>query len=104
MFGSKIDLLKKEWLDVVFAQKNKEYGAYVLRQTSGANTTKSLLLASSVFILIFLSPKIINLISGILPEPPKEKQVEILMTTPPPINPEVKTPPPVEPDARGGAG
>ncbi len=97
MFGSKIDLLKKEWLDVVFAQKNKEYGAYVLRQTSGANTTKSLLLASSVFILIFLSPKIYNLIAGILPEPPAEKQVEILMTTPPPINPEVKTPPPVEP-------
>lgn len=97
MFGSKIDLFKKEWLDVVFAKKNKNYGAYELRQTSAANTTKSLLIASAIYILLFLAPKIYALISGVLPEPPPEKVTEVIMQDPPPINPEVKTPPPVEP-------
>ena len=97
MFGSKIDLFNKEWLDVVFAKKNKVYGAYELRQTSATNTTKSLLIASTVFILLFLAPRIYALFAGILPEPPAEKQVEVVIQSPPPIDPEVKTPPPVEP-------
>jgi protein TonB len=97
MFGSKIDLFKKEWLDVVFAKKNKSYGAYELRQTSSANTTKSLFIASVIFILLFLAPRIYALLAGILPEPPPEKVVEMVMQPPPPINPDVKTPPPVEP-------
>ncbi len=97
MFGSKIDLFKREWLDVVFAKKNKNYGAYELRQTSASNTTKSLFIASTIFILLFLAPKIYALIAGILPEPPPEKMTEVVMQEPPPINPEVKTPPPVDP-------
>ncbi len=97
MFGSKIDLFNKEWLDVIFAKKNKKYGAYELRQSSAANTTKSLLIASAIFILLFVGPKIYALIAGILPEPPPEKMTEVVMQAPPPINPDVKTPPPVEP-------
>jgi len=97
MFGSKIDLFNKEWLDVVFAKKNKSYGAYELRQTSAKNTAKSLLIASAIFILLFVGPKIYALIAGILPEPPPEKITEVVMQAPPPINPDVKTPPPVEP-------
>ena len=97
MFGSKIDLFKKEWLDVVFAKKNKSYGAYELRQMNAANTSKSLLIASVVFILLFLAPKIYALIAGILPEPPPEKQTEVIMQSPPPIDEKVVTPPPVEP-------
>jgi protein TonB len=65
---SKLDLFNKEWLDVVFAKKNKSYGAYELRNRNGANTTKALLLASSVFIFIFLIPNIGNLIKGQMPE------------------------------------
>jgi protein TonB len=94
---SKIDLFDKGWLDVVFARKNKAYGAYELRQANGWNTTKSLLIASSVFIFLFLAPKIYALIKGTLPEPPPEKVTEVIMQPPPPINPEVKTPPAVPP-------
>ena len=79
MFGSKIDLFNKEWLDVVFAKKNKNYGAYELRQTNSFNTTKSLFIASTIFILLFLAPKIYALLAGILPEPPPEKVVEMVM-------------------------
>jgi len=97
MFGSKIDLFKKEWLDVVFAKKNKDYGAYELRQSSAADTSKSLLIASAVFIFLFLAPKIYALIAGMVPEPPPEKQTEVIMQSPPPIDEKVIPPPPVEP-------
>ncbi len=97
MLGSKIDLFNKEWLDVVFAKKNKAYGAYELRRTNSNNTTKSLFIASAVFVFLFLAPKIYALIKGSLPEPPQEKVIEMVMQAPPPIDPAVKTPPPVEP-------
>ena len=29
-----IDLTSKEWRDIVFADKNKDFGAYVMRQES----------------------------------------------------------------------
>lgn len=94
---SKIDLFKKEWLDLVFAKKNRSYGAYELRTQNGANTTKSLLIGASVFILLFLSPKIYSLFAGMVPEPPQEKMTEVVMQPPPPIDEKVQPPPPVEP-------
>lgn len=97
MFGSKIDILNKEWLDVVFANKNQSYGAYRLRQQSGSNTTKSLFIASAIFVLLFLSPKIASLFKGSEPEEEIVKQVEVAIATPPPVNPEMPPPPPVEP-------
>ena len=94
---SKIDLFNKEWIDVVFDKKNKSYGAYQLRQENSWTTTKSLLMASSVFVLIFFAPKIFSLLKGAAPEEAIETQTEVIMQPPPPINPEVQTPPPVEP-------
>lgn len=94
---SKIDLFNKEWIDVVFAKKNKAYGAYELRQTNASNTAKSLFIASAIFIFLFLAPRIYALLKGMAPEPPQEKVTEVVMQPPPPINPEVQTPPPVEP-------
>lgn len=97
MLGSKIDLLKKEWLEVVFANKNKSYGAYELRQQSASNTAKSLLIASTIFILLFLSPRIAELFKGAEPVEEEVKQVEVIMQSPPPVNPETPPPPPVQP-------
>ena len=34
MAKTNVDLTSKEWRDIVFADKNKEFGAYTLRQTS----------------------------------------------------------------------
>ncbi len=42
MLISKIDLYKTEWLDLVFAKRNKEYGAYYLRQHNAENTLKAI--------------------------------------------------------------
>lgn len=42
MLISKFDLCKKEWLDLVFAKRNKEYGAYYLRQHYADNVVKAM--------------------------------------------------------------
>jgi protein TonB len=94
---SKIDLFRKEWLDVVFENKNKAYGAYQLRQKNSSTTSRALLFASAAFILLFITPKIISMIKGALPEDEVVKQVEVAIQPPPPIDPKTPPPPPVEP-------
>lgn len=43
MAKSSIDLTSKEWRDIVFADKNKEFGAYVMRQQSDSRHNKAFL-------------------------------------------------------------
>lgn len=97
MFGSKINLHRAEWLEVIFDQKNKGYGAYELRRQSDANTARALLYAGTCFIMMFLSPKIISLIKGNVPEEVTQNQVEVVVAPPPAVNPETPPPPAVEP-------
>lgn len=95
---SKLDILRKEWIEVVFAEKNKAYGAYQLRKTNGANTTRALVIGSIVFLLLFFSPKIYGLIKGSMEQDEViEKAKEVVIAPPPPVNPETPPPPPVEP-------
>jgi len=94
---SKLDIFRKEWLEVVFEGKNKNYGAYELRKTSPVNTTKALIYGSVVFLVLFFSPKIYSLIKGSIPEEKEELAQEVVLTPPPPVNPETPPPPPVEP-------
>ena len=36
-----VSIYGKKWLDLVFENKNKEYGAYKLRQEEGKTTAKA---------------------------------------------------------------
>ena len=49
---SKIDLIDSKWVDLVFENKNKEYGAYKLRKDTGKRNVKSMLLVFAVIIAI----------------------------------------------------
>jgi len=42
MLISKFDLYRTEWLDLVFENRNKSYGAYELRQHHGSNMVKAM--------------------------------------------------------------
>jgi protein TonB len=97
MFSSKINLHKEAWLDIIFDQKNKSYGAYELRKQSNANTAKSLLYAGTAFILLFLAPRIITLIKGQVPDETVSNPVEVVVAPPPAVNPETQPPLAVEP-------
>lgn len=45
MLISNFNLYKAEWLDLVFAKRNKEYGAYNIRQHYAENLTRALLIS-----------------------------------------------------------
>lgn len=95
---SKLDIFRKEWLEVVFADKNKNYGAYQLRKTNGANTTKALFIGSVIFLVLFFSPKIYSLIKGSMDHEDEQlKAQEVILAPPPPVDPKTPPPPPVEP-------
>lgn len=54
MIGSKLDIFKKEWLDVVFQGRNKEYGAYELRKLAPKATNVGLLAVVIAVVLLSL--------------------------------------------------
>jgi protein TonB len=95
---SKLDIFRKEWLEVVFADKNKNYGAYQLRKSNSANTTRALIIGSVIFLVLFFSPKIYSLIKGSMDQQDEHlKAQEVIISPPPPVDPKTPPPPPVEP-------
>lgn len=56
MLNSPSNLYSREWLAVIFNNRNQSYGAYALRSQSSSILLKSFLIASGVFILFFLIP------------------------------------------------
>lgn len=57
---AKNDLFKKDWLDVVFAGRNKQYGAYKLRLESPKTTLLALGSGLCLFALVFVVPTAIS--------------------------------------------
>jgi protein TonB len=58
------ELYKREWLNLVFKNRNQSYGAYALRAQSGSNTVRALFIAVPLFVLLFASPKIYSFFEG----------------------------------------
>ncbi len=95
---SKLDIFRKEWLEIVFTGKNKSYGAYQLRKTNAENTSKALLIGSVLFLVLFFAPKIYGLIKGSIDNQSEQlKAQEVIIAPPPPVDPKTPPPPPVEP-------
>ncbi|UOE50715.1 TonB family protein [Mucilaginibacter sp. SMC90] len=95
MLGSKLDILKQEWIDVVFSNRNKAYGAYELRKDNSKNTSKALIIAIVLFVFIVSLPTIINKIKGLIPEKDqKVKITDVVLLPPPPVDQTKKPPPP----------
>ena len=96
---SKLDILKKDWIDIVFAGRNKEYGAYQLRKDNVKTTNKAVIIGGLFFIVSVSSPIIIKYLQGLAPdESSKVKETEVILSPPPPVDDKkVPPPPPVEP-------
>ena len=63
---AKIDLYDPKWVDMVFAGKNKEYGAYQLRKGTSGRNIKSLLILVIAAALVggFLAWKVCGAFAG----------------------------------------
>ncbi len=86
MLNAKINLYGQRWIDTVFNERNKEYGAYELRKKSSAITVKALIIGAFVFSLLVSAQLIISEIrnstgSGIKTIDEKVTMVDLL---PPP--------------------
>jgi periplasmic protein TonB len=89
--------------DLVFEQRNKAYGAYILRKAYGNNIRKASYAGLGVFFLVLFSPKILSSLKGSNPNfdnglvtiipPPPVKEVKPIIPLPPP--PKKIPPPPV---------
>jgi protein TonB len=95
MFGSKLDLLDQTWMDVIFTDRNKSYGAYELRRDNGRNTRNALFIGVAVFVLAISANTILNLISGFIPKAKEKVKITNVVLSPPP--PDLKKPPPPPP-------
>ncbi len=58
----KLDILKKQWLDIVFEGRNKTYGAYELRRENPKTTVTALLIGGIAFSLLMSAPLLANLL------------------------------------------
>ncbi len=58
----KLDLLKPQWLDLVFEGRNKKYGAYELRKENPKTSLKALLFGAVIFGLAVSMPLILEML------------------------------------------
>ena len=98
----KLDIIKNQWLDIVFEGRNKIYGAYELRKSNRKTTVKALVIGSLIFSAAIAAPLITSLLPDSTEEeevkevkmaavklPPKKEEIKPNMPPPPPPPPKV---------------
>lgn len=97
---AKLDIYKPGWIEVVFAGRNKSYGAYELRKQNASTTSKAMLIGGLFFVLSISGTTIYKYVAGIVPNVHDMfKQTEIKLAAPPPIENKPPPPPPPPPPA-----
>jgi periplasmic protein TonB len=93
MLISKFDLRRSEWLELVFANRNKEYGAYYLRQHSAETTVKAMGITFLSITAAFIAGSILLKSDAITPPlVPDLVTITEVTTVTPPKKEEVKQP------------
>ncbi|MDR2937896.1 MAG: energy transducer TonB [Prevotellaceae bacterium] len=80
MFNSKIDLFSQRWIDTVFDEKNKEYGAYELRSNESKMTVKAVVIGAALFISLISLPVILTKVESTLGRKEKNKVIDQQIT------------------------
>ncbi|MEO6039903.1 MAG: TonB family protein [Saprospiraceae bacterium] len=85
----------RDMLDIIFASRNKEYGAYQLRRSYPRYVTRALIGGLLLIAVLFLLPTFLNAISSLTEEKPIDVVAEL--GPPPDIDPNNPPPPPPPP-------
>ncbi|MES2575188.1 MAG: energy transducer TonB [Bacteroidota bacterium] len=97
----KLDLLKNQWLEIVFEGRNKMYGAYDLRKSITKSTTRAFLFGTLLFAFLVSIPTLMRLIPETSSDdsidteirtvklPPKKEPLKENLPPPPPPAPKV---------------
>lgn len=67
-----VDLSSKEWTDIVFEGKNREFGAYEMRRNSDARHNKAMIVVVIVIAIAFLLPLLVNTVLPKAEERPED--------------------------------
>lgn len=104
MLNEKLNLYNPEWLELVFSGKNKQYGAYELRQNYNRTMAKAMGIAFSVVITASCAFTFAGgHVKNIAPPSTKDSMITVVL---PPVQPpkqEVKQAKPIEPSAPAAA-
>lgn len=86
----------RDMLDIIFADRNRAYGAYQLRRDYPKYLGRALVIAVALIGLAFAMPMIMKAVGGLVP---KEKPVDVVaeLGPPPDIDPNNPPPPPPPP-------
>ena len=89
------NVMAPRWEDLIFENRNKAYGAYVLRTVYTKNVIKGVVLTIVIVALLFYSPDIIAFFKGaeVVEKAPPRKLVYTELSAPQPID-KPKPPPP----------
>jgi protein TonB len=87
----------KPFEEIVFENRNKEYGAYELRKRYNRHMNTAFLIAISIFILGVSIPAIMDYLEELAPED-AVTNVELTLVEPPPLDKDEPPPPPPPPD------
>lgn len=102
---SKLNIFRKEWLDIVFENRNKKYGAYALRSENPRTTTVALFMGFALFGLAISSPLIIRGLEGRLGDNrivPMERDIPVVWNAKPIAIPlkEIREPEPIKDESQ----
>ena len=76
-----VDLTSKEWCDIVFEAKNKDFGAYVMRQKSASRHNKSMIVVVIFIIIVFILSQVAQTIRQKWEEAQPKDEIEQIVTT-----------------------
>jgi protein TonB len=93
----KLDLLKKQWLDIVFEGKNKMYGAYDLRIKNPRMTMTALAIGALIFTFLLSTPLLASLIPNRNDDDSALDKKIVTIKLPPKEQPKNLPPPPPPP-------
>lgn len=76
-----VDLTSKEWCDIVFEAKNKDFGAYVMRQKSAVRHNKSMIVVVIFIIVVFILSQVIQSVRQAWEEAQPKDEIEQIVTS-----------------------
>ena len=74
-----VDLSSKEWCDIIFDHKNKDFGAYVLRKNSIKRHNKAMLVVVIFIVVVFILSLLVTEIQQQIAESRPKDEIEQVM-------------------------
>lgn len=76
-----VDLSSKEWCDIIFDNKNKDFGAYALRQKSDGRHNVSMVVVVIFIIVVWILSLVVSKIQQAIAEARPEDKIEQVVTS-----------------------